>query len=215
MNDIVKEHEYGDAEFALAKYADDRIDEWYQHSNKKLRKINLRRWNRVLKMLGEEPYPGFKKVKPVTLEVAQRWYNGQADNEYHKVVLYLLDRQKTKSKTRVVLDDGTIQIQGNTVHTNLGFFQDYCDKNEDGILEAMIAKWNKECVYVQNMSKSNFAALHKGRRQTEQECLDSFFKDAPYWLSADTSVAEELEESKDNIVEWEAWEEEQEKKLEE
>ena len=206
-------------EFEIGMLADDHIDEWIDHPNKKLRRLNLRRWNRVLKMLGDQCFPPqFAKVKPANINAVNRWVTGMAD-EFRPVLQYLLAKEKDEENIRIALLEGKFPLRGIDVESNIGFFQDYCDSQAekgtpDTVLEAMIRAYVAATVEVKQLSDADFTDLYTGRKQTPAECLASLFGDAGSWVGTPVDIAEELQESRDNIAQWEEWEREDEEKAE-
>ena len=198
-----------DREFDLLGKIDDCIDEWYASTNRRQKRIHLRRLNRCLLALGEAPYPDFRRVKAANLETVSRWNSGTAGDIYGEIALFMIDRQRGELKVRVeIAGDGTAAVRGRAVSTNLGFFQDYCDANDDVILEAMIKRWAKERTAIERLSDAEFEALCKGRKQTVEECLSSFFGDSVRWMTEDESVKDALEEAVENLELWAEWERE-------
>ena len=208
-----------DQEFELANLAEDHIDDWLQSKNKRLRRINLRRWNRVLKMLGEPAYPSqYARVKPADLASLNKWVTGMAD-EFRPVYQYVLGKESEKANVRLLLVDGKVAIRDLQVTTNLGFFQEYCDSQSgkgtpDAALEGMIRVYAAAIEDVVALADNDFAALCAGRRETAEACLAALFGDAGSWVATPVSIAEELKESRDNLAQWEEWEKEDEERRE-
>ncbi len=201
-----------DRAFELFNKIDDTIDDWYASKNRRLKRIHLRRLNRCLVGLGESAYPDFRRVKPATLETVSRWASVDTQGAagiYREITLFMIDQQNEKAKVRPELTDGKATIRGMAVETNVGFFVAYIDKgNPDAILERAIERWAEEVAAVEALTETEFDALCKGRKQTADECLASFFADLPKWMSDAASVKEELQESVENLELWAEWERE-------
>ncbi len=209
-----------DKEFDLLGKIDDRIDELYADTSmtRKKKRIHLRRLNRVLVAFGESAYPDFRRARPADLDTVQRWASIDTQGAgafYQEITLVMIERQNRKEKVRPTLVDDKATIRGMQVPTDLGFFIKYCDKNADAILEATIARWASEVAIMESLSEEDFDALCRGRKQSAEECLVSFFGELPKWMSDPDSVKDALEDAKDNLEEWAEWERQDAERLEE
>ena len=187
-------------------------------ASKKARRRHVRRWGRVLRLLGvtgdEIGHPSIDKLKPANFAVVQSWVTNM-DDDFRPVLAYIQEQEAKADKFRVDVVDGAVTMRGITVPTNLDFFQSYCDKNDDSILEAMLRRFGAEWEVVEDLSDDDFDILCRGRRQDGAECLASLFGQASHWLRTDQSVLDELAESREIVQEWLEWEEENDRRREE
>ena len=208
MTEVLEE--FDQAKDDVIEYAYEKWEENFKSDlPPKLKRIACRRWNRILLMFGEEALRPYHRVKPAKMNVIANWFNGQEDNEFLPVLVYLSEKAKEAEKVRPTFnDDGTVTIRGYNVKTNLKFFSDYCETNNDGSLEAMIDTWVSQGLVVKNMSDEDFSDLCEGRGEEPLECLTALFGDAGNWVSTPVDIAEELKEAQENIAARKAWEKE-------